>query len=535
MKSKPIFIATTLVAALSLSSCAGIYPMGQPLGQCNGSPVSITVDNDKPRATGAITDDVIRLTVTGDLNDISIEYRSGVYGDLGLRTVNQQFLGPTPVPEPVPTSDAEAFLDFFDYITLGEGPSGTKGSGAKIPITNDLIRFNSSGATHTLDLYFIDILFGETFGDDLEFIVFTLMPGAFLVKCTATGEFVAAAPVFPNLTELDGDPAFTLEDNFEVTGTTSRLVLPESYVGYEAFIAAMERTSSSPLSANPATDRWLQLYSSTEESLIVAQYATVGPGGLVDPTAWSGAGDFEKDATYNLLVLLFDPSSYADFQTVIFDMKVSPQGTGEFREFTGVFTPPLGEETSPTLPPLGPVQTDTASPVISNPSSPIQISTRGLRVHTVRGALLQRVTSVFLAAPEIEGQILSSNATQLQVKFPKMKPGTYDLRLKHPGGVLVQSDFIRYYKSSKLEQLKVGLDSKKANWSTLLDSALARNTGTVQINCVALVPAGSSAAAVRKKATAICSSVADDSVGKRVVVKQVSATAAPSVVLKLWD
>ncbi len=526
-------------ASLLLSSCAAIIPMADPLGTCGTETnVSIAVSNNKPDvdvdfvevdAEGdplvvTLTGEDINLSLTGNRAFLEVEYRIGIFDENGLPAVDNSFLD----TEYVPVSPAPpAFLDVVPY-EAGE---------FSLPIDF------SSGAQQSGS--FSDLLLGTDY--DLDFfynedaLLLLTFPGAFVVTCNSgagqanDGEFVAAVQMFPNILTFEGDPAFQLTDSdADATFDNSELYLGPEFAGDSVAILGKPTTDYVILSSDPATDRWLQMYSRPDVTP-VSNLVGEGSGPIqVDTEGFLNVGvedvNFQPGITYNLILFIIaeevfnsespiTPGVYqSPFRTAIFDLAINSSGVGEFTPF--VAEPP----SRPSRP---------RAPVITDIRDSVEVSTKGNREIKVTGNRLNNVLAAKLGTTP--ASIVSAEDSILTLRLPKLATGTYDLTLSYQNGETVRPNFLKYVSSSKIEQIAIPKSQKRAAWSLRMANLLRTNLGTVQVDCVARVPAGTKAAPVKKKASAICASIENSSIKTRVVVKKAPASSSSAVAVKFWD
>ena len=524
----------TTIAMLTGCVSASIYQLSQPIGECNGSPVSLTVgDNqDTPDVYFDSEGSEIDLTFTGNIDDVAIEYRIGVYGDQGLATINPSLMGPSPTPsesptttpEPVPTGTNESFLDLFRYLdeegiyfdlteTIGESPFDSSSDVSRfVSRSSDVYRVSDSVAGILIDSEYLGLDLVES-----QFI-FALMslPGSFLVKCVATepATYVAALPMFPNLTVFDENPVLTVnEEGFQ-------LVFPEALdpEGASASILALPRTHEEPLSENPKTDRWLQLFSASETSNAVEVEGTIGPDGVFEITDGISDAQFVTGETYNFMV--FFTTGESRLQIGFFDLQIDDSGQGEFTQFEGDFMP----LSSPAR---------TIRPSIIDTRVLVPLSSKGLRTIEVVVTHPEQVTSALVGSTPVKSFRVGTGT--LVIELPKLDPGIYDLTLNSGSSQITKPSFIDVAASKKLKRLVVAETTGKSIWKTKLQTSLRRNPDTVQVDCLAIVPEGTKSSPLRKKAKAMCSSVTNDEIKTRVVIKKRDAGSIGSVVLNFWN
>lgn len=525
VRSISLAVATLTTAAL-LAGCstAAIYQLSQPIGECNGSPVSLTIGEgqDTPVVDLAGGGSEVDLTFTGNIEDVEIEYRMGVYGENGLATVNPSLMGPSPTPsesptvfpDPVPTGTNESFLDLFRY---------NNADGIYFDLTDIFVdsHMDISSDVYRVSDSMVNIFMGSRYEgfDDLgpgsDFAVLNL-PGAFLVKCVAgaPNEYVAAVPVFPNHTVFETTPALSVFDD------GLRLEFPAEFAGAQAIVLALPRAAGGPLSENPMTDRWLQLFSVTESDSEngVELEGDVGLDGVFIPSSPITDPRFVSGVTYNFSV--FFAQSETTVRSGFFDLKVNSSGQGEFTQFEGEFLPLNAASKS-------------LRPRIVDMRDEVVVSTKGLRTVEVGVSQSRRITSVTIGAKPAKSFDVSSGT--LIVELPKLRSGIYDLIINYPNGQVKKKDFIKYEASTKLDRLVFTLASGKATWTQSLQSALREHPETVQVDCLAMVPQGIKVGPMKKKARAICSAVAEDNTKTRVVAKKRSASSSAAVVVNFWD
>jgi hypothetical protein len=513
--------------------------MADPLGTCGtDTNVSISVSNNKPDvdvdfvevdAEGdplvvTLTGEDINLSLTGNRAFLEVEYRIGIFDENGLPAVDNFFLD----TEYVPVSPAPpAFLDVVpseagEFSLPIDFSSGAQQSGS----FSDLLL----GADYDLDFFYEE-----------DAILLLTFPGAFVVTCNSgagqanDGEFVAAVQMFPNILTFEGDPAFQLTDSdADATFDNSELYLGPEFAGDSVAILGKPTTDYVILSSDPATDRWLQMYSRPDVTP-VSNLIDEGSGPIqVDPEGFLNVGvedvNFQPGITYNLILFIIaeevfnsespiTPGVYqSPFRTAIFDLAINSSGVGEFTPF--VVEPPR----RPSRP---------RTPVITDIRDFVQVSTKGNREIKVTGNRLNSVLEAKLGTTP--ASIVSAEDSILTLRLPKLETGTYDLTLSYQNGETVRPNFLKYVSSSKIEQITIPNSQKKAAWSLRMANLLSTNLGTVQVDCVARVPAGTKAAPVKKKASAVCASIENSSIKTRVVVKKAPASSSSAVAVKFWD
>lgn len=547
-------------ASLILSSCAlSIVPMADPLGKCGtDTNVSIAVTNNKPDVdvefkhindngtpgddsdddgipgddplVAVFTGEAITLALSGNQNFLQVVYRAGIFDENGLPGVDDDFLLD---PYALRGNDAPpAFLDTLGALEVEGG----------FPL--DLPPVDFSGEA-SLKAPFSEILFGpeaELYAiDEGPAIVLSAQPGAFLVRCLSGegepnhNEIVAAVQMFPNLITFQGSPTFQLtQDPDDVNLYNSRLFLGQEFAGDQVITIAKPTNGSKELSSDPAKDRWLQFYSRYAVSPIIS-IQDLGPGGVTEVDSegflnFDGENlDFQRGETYNLILYIIGveqfqntPSSpvtyHSPFRTAIFDLAVNPAGVGEAVPF-------IVDE------PRRPGRSN--APILTDIRDSISVSTKGNRELKITGSRLNKVLQAKLGNKA--AKIVSAEDAILTLRLPSLATGIYDLTLTYQSGEIVRPKFLKYIKSTKIDQISIPKSQKKAAWSLRMASLVSANPEMTQVDCVARVPAGTKATPVKKKALAICSQVSDDSIKTRVVVKKALAGSTPSVAIKLWD
>lgn len=551
------FSAVAVGASLILSSCAAIVPMADPLGKCGTETnISMSVTNNKPDVdfvfkhinddddtnTDSSNDDAdptqtdelvpllagedITLALSGDQSILEVEYRAGIFDEKGLPGVDDSFL---PEPYALRGDDAPpAFLDTLDDFE-GEGSP-----------TIELVPLDFSGG-RSLTAPFSEFLFGPEADlyelSDGEVILYMFQPGAFLVRCNSgegqlnDGELVAAVQMFPNLITFEGSPTFQLTPDIEdPTLYNTELFLGPELAGDLVIVLGKPTTGAVELSADPAKDRWLQIYSRENVSPVFS--LTDGPPAEVDEYGFVNLNgesiNFQPDTTYNLILFIIEGDAFGDgpslstyqspFRTGIFDLAINSDGVGEAAPF-------IVEE------PRRPGRSN--APILTDIRDSISISTKGNRELKITGNRLNKVLQAKLG--DKAAKIVSAEDAILTLRLPSLATGIYDLTLTYQSGEIVRPKFLKYIKSTKIDQITIPKSQKKAAWSLLMASLLSANPEVIQVDCVARVPVGTKAAPVKKKASAICAQVTDDSIKTRMVVKKAPAGPTPSVAIKLWD
>jgi hypothetical protein len=549
-KAKLAIAAATTVALLAGCSAAAIYQLSQPIGECNGSEVSIALgeDQDTPEVNFEDGGDIVDITFTGNLDDVEIEYRIGFYGDNGLENVNPVVMGPSPspsessspdpsgspspTPDPVPTGTSEAFLDLFRYATE-EGPhfdvtnvfATSADVSRDVGRSSDVFRFTGS----VLEFFAAsDGTMFDLFDDVGEEAYLTLLglPGALLVKCIGTGEYVAATPVFPNLIVLD-----EVEVNFADMGSDFRF--PEELNGYSFQMAGIVRTQQIPLSEEPKTDRWLQLLSTDSESEEAgfSIVGDIGDDGTISNVyeSWGQEGDYtgpQSGVTYSVLVLasrLSDDVFRA--KSAMFDMNFSSTGQSQYTPFEGEYLSFVAQASAGVTGFLGLDIVDKRSVAV--------VSSKGLRTLEVEVRNPELITSAKVGEKLVK-TVKVSPSGNLVIELPKLPAGVYDLTLYSGTSPITKANFIKIRASNQLDSLVIPGATSKQSWNKQLRSALGKHSDTSHVVCTAMVPEGASVASLDSKAREICSSVRDSEITTRVVVKELPASGVPRVVVNLW-
>ena len=442
-------------ASLILSSCAAIVPMADPLGRCGTETnVSLSVTNNKPDIdiefkhidddddinTDSSNDDAdltqtdelvpvlagedITLALSGDSSILEVEYRAGIFDENGLPGVDDAFL---PSEYEFREEAPPAFLDTLADLE-GEGEGSPT-------IEFTPVDFSGGGS---LTSPFGEVLFGPEAEllelNEGELIFYMFQPGAFLVRCNSgegqlnDGELVAAVQMFPNLITFEGSPTFQLTQDIEdPTLYNSELFLGPELAGDLVIVLGKPTTGAVVLSADPAKDRWLQIYSrenvSPVFSLTDGSPATVDENGFVNLNGESV--NFQPDTTYNLILFIIDGDAYggdvgieegtyqSPFRTAIFDLAINSAGVGEAAPF--VVEPPR----RPSL---------SRVPIITDSRDSVQVSTKGNREIKITGNRLNNVLAAKLGTATAE--IVSTDDSILTLRLPKLETGTYDLAIK---------------------------------------------------------------------------------------------------------
>lgn len=521
MKKQVAAVATMAVSSLVLSGCAAIMAFPQPAGVCDGETVSISVSPNNPDFFGVADESETFLTIDfeGNLEDVEISYALGIFNETGLNTVSGEYLN---LVDDVPLRDdaeAESFMHFAD--------------GASITLDETYFEPTSSPGQYQLVAPFSVIVTEGSIDSDFDeevmyaMLALILSPGAFLVECTAdgasqNGEYVAAAQLFPNLVVLQGEDFPVLS----ITGETVDFSLPVEYAGAQVNLIAQVREAGDPrLSEDPATDRWLQALSTTQEDFekgdVIEASGIVGEAGSLNDLSFD-SGRFQAGKTYNIILLIAE-NELSDFQTVIFDAVIDESGEATFTAFEGEFI-------SVQSPSRG---GGYRAPAITDSRLMIDASSRGLREISIEGTAMNKVNSVKVGTKQ--AKIVSSEEARLTIRLPKLATGVYDLAMTHNRGEVIQKGIIKITASQKLTQITIANSVRKADWLPRLSASLKGNKATIQVDCVARVPQGSKPAALKKKASAICSQVSDDSIKTRVVVKKAPASSSSAVAVKFWD
>jgi hypothetical protein len=240
--------------------------------------------------------------------------------------------------------------------------------------------------------------------------------------------------------------------------------------------------------------------------------------------------NFLPDTSYNLILFIIDDATVSSdedivqglyespIRTAIFDLNINVAGVGEFEAFS------VDEPRRPAR---------ATTPILTDIRDSVEVSTKGNRELKITGSRLNRVLQAKLGTKA--AKIVSAEGSILTLKLPSLANGTYDLTLSYENGEIVRPNFLKYVKSTKLKQISIPVSQKKAAWSLRMANNLTNYSQTTQVDCVARIPAGTKAAPVKKKASAICGQVSDDSIKTRVVAKKAPAGFAPSVGVKLWD
>lgn len=525
MKNKAFTFIGLLATSALLAGCANgdIYEFTDQTACGNAS---IDVTNPTPVVWGTTDDEPLGLEVTL-VEGVTLEYRFGIYNESGFTELNPALLGPNSVyanGTAMPTGPS--FFDIYGPET-GETP----------------LSFQVDASKPTLaGLPLIELL-DQTQTDVLESLNLAFAPGAFLLKC---GDYYGdGVQIYPNFEVYSGSdyPTFSTAD-----GVTFDFDLPAELADKVTLILGQKRVLDSSQSSDLITDRWLQLFTLADEG---ADFFT-----LSNPNSEAGGGGFvvgqyETFApvagdVYSLMMFSIDPATLQlgedrvpekipQLQLSIFDLAIGPDGkSGLTRAFDGktfVSKEEIAELVETGGRPTPP--TYSKSPSLTDFRQSIAVSTKGYRNVELPGFGLSKITGV--KSGLAQGRVLSAGESILSVRLPKQKPGVYDLTLSYFGGEIQKALFLNYYQSTKKTELSVPKDQKKSAWKLKLDAALGKNLQTVQVDCVARVPAGIKAAPLKKKASAICASVSDSSIKTRVVVKKVSSGASPAVTVKLWD
>jgi hypothetical protein len=547
--------AVAVGASLILSSCAPvIFPMADPLGSCGeDNNVSISVSNNRPDVdwfathvdddnnpdTPSTNDDTdpttsdlpdfsltgedLTLSLTGSEN-LEVRYRVGLFDENGLPAVEDDMLL-EPYERIVPAPPA--FLDNLYGYDSGE--------------MSPLIDFEGVSSVTAafseivLPEYTVGVIDNQE--DAAALFGFLSWPGAFLVTCNSggpdDGEIVAAVQMFPNLLEFEGNPEIELTQSLDDPEMyNSELFLGEEFAGDGVFLLGKDAAGSEVLSADRATNRWLQFYSRIDaqvvETLVYGEPLFVDDAGFINLD--SETANFLPDTSYNLILFIIDSATVVSDQdviqglyespirTAIFDLNINVAGVGEFEAFA------VDEQRQPGR---------STTPILTDIRDVVEVSTKGNRELKITGSRLNRVLQAKLGTKA--AKIVSAEDSILTLKLPSLAKGTYDLTLSYENGEIVKPNFLKYVKSTKLQQISIPSSQKKAAWSVRLANLLTSNSQTTQVDCVARIPAGTKPAPVKKKASAVCSQVSDDSIKTRVFVKKAPAGFAPSVAVKLWD
>lgn len=522
MKRRLRSLSLLSIGSLLLSGCASIIAFPQPSGFCDGSPVSISVSPNNPISDGGFNEEIqeteITLQVEGDLSDIDIEYSLGIYNETGLNSVDDSYLSESAPPRP--NAEEESFMQFAYGLETD----------LALTLAEDMFTQVSPGRYEVTGT-FVEILLSSEIPEIINSMeagaAILLLPGAFLAKCTASGsaqenQYVAADALFPNLAVFDGDDYPVLS----VSGEVIDFSVPVEYEGSQMYLIAQVRDSDDePWSEEPATDRWLQVFTITEDDIlsgnVVQAQGTVGAGGSLDSLAFVEAGRFQPGETYNIIMLFITENFYA-FRSAIFDAVIDESGEATFIPFEGEF-----------IPVDSPRRGGYRAPTITDNRTVIKVSTKGNREVQIEGTALAKVTSANIESKV--AKIVSSQEAEIVLQLPKMKPGLYGLSLVHNRGELVKERFVNYVRSRMLTKLTLPRSLSNVSAIDLLSKGLEKHVDTVQVDCVARIPAGTKLAPLKKKASAICASVSDSSIITRVVVKKVSPGASPAVAVKLWD
>jgi hypothetical protein len=339
--------------------------------------------------------------------------------------------------------------------------------------------------------------------------------------------------MFPNLLEFEGNPEIELTQSLDDPELyNSELFLGEEFAGDGVFLLGKDTAGSEVLSNDRATNRWLQFYSRIEadvvETLVYGEPLFVDDAGFINLDGETV--NFLPDTSYNLILFIIDNATVGSeedviqglyespIRTAIFDLNINVAGVGEFEAFA------VDEPRRPGR---------STTPILTDIRDSVEVSTKGNRELKITGSRLNRVLQAKLGTKA--AKIVSAEDSILTLKLPSLANGTYDLTLSYENGEIVRPNFLKYVKSTKLKQISIPVSQKKAAWSLRMASLLSANLGTVQVDCVARIPAGTKAAPVKKKASAICGSVENTSIKTRVVVKKAPAVSGSSVAIKLWD
>ena len=548
-KAKLAIAAATTVVLLAGCAAGAIYQLSQPIGECDGSEVSIALgegqDTPEVNFEGG---DIVDLTFTGNLADVEVEYRIGLYGDNGLETVNPEVMGPTstespsPTPDPVPTGTSEAFLDMFRYVTE-EGPhfdlTGIFATSSDVSrdvarsldthrVSGSVLEFFASSESEVFD-------FINNAGSGLDEEVYTALisfPGAVLVKCITTGEYVAALPIFPNLIVLD-------EIALNLTETESVFRFPEELNGHSFQMTGLLRSQQEPLSENPKTDRWLQLLSSAGDVEAFDISGVIGVDGSITNVYeyWYSLEDGQYvsqsrpqfGVAYSVLLVALDESStefvVRSAKTATFDMNFSSSGQSQYTPFSGEYIPL-------ELPPTENGNSYFNTEIMDRRNLAV-VSSKGLRALELEVTNPTLVTSAKVGAKPAKGVRVSASGN-LVIDLPKLPAGVYDLTLSWGDRQVTKPNFVKIKSSQQLASFEVRPGANQQSWSKQFRSVLGESSNTGHVACIAMVPKGANAAALESKARQICSSVGDGETSTRVVVKELPASGVPRVVVNLW-
>lgn len=530
MKTTLKTLALVASSALVLSGCSTgeIYPLANPQS-CDGNAVSLRLDNSRPVVLGDESlDSDIKLDVLTSGNNlypdvalteedspasgkVFIRYEVGLSNELGFSTLDESFLdlflvpesiyhpsaSPEPSPSPVPT--VSSVFSFFTEMDGGFSPvlTGASTTGSLI----EILGFDGS----------------ETF----DFVTPFVLPGVFVARCGAPdGPIVASTKLFPNLRVLTEAPTFSQDDLGDLF-----LTLPDEIpVGSGIFILGFEDVWTETVASDFPTEIWTKLFSipvsddlgpqvgiistiESEELLIPLSEDRIVP--LEEISSRVGG---ETTSTYRFMILI-DGESY--FQTAFYDVNVSDNGIEDIVPSEGA-REPIKRASIPTV-----------------VTESVKVSTKGHRLVSIEGTGFQNVMETRVNG--LSAKAISTNYFRMDLRLPKQPAGKFDLVLRHQRGDLLMQKFATYYKSSRIGQLQVAAQERKALWSPRVKQLLTSSKKAVQVDCVARVPAGTKAAPVKKKAAAVCASVNDNSIKTRVVVKRAPAGSIASVAVKLWD
>lgn len=518
-------LAILASATLVLSGCAAIYQVNTVPGTCDGDLVSITATPQNPTA-GDISevdnqDDILTITVHGNLADLNLAYAIGLYNETGLGMIDESLLAedsiesrpPATVPSFFNIGDdlgADAFL-FLDETVFTE-------------VSDD--RWVAEGTL--IDFFVGGTVLGDPWESSYEIALATLlMPGAFLIQCNKTGaseegHIVGVSQMFPNLVVFDEEDLPSLSAD----GDSIELFLPVEYAGWDVEMLGNLRTDSEPFSEDLATDRWLQAFSVDGENPdeYFSITGEVGDSGEVNVVNFFG--NFVPNATYNFLMVIYGPvfdaeSDSVPLKTAVFDVRINNSGEAVFIPFEGEYIPVR-------VPSRG-----YQSPEISNAITSTTVSAKGDRRLVINGKALEKVTAAKVGT--LAAKVISAEESALTLQVPKLKPGLYPLTLTHSNGDVVISDFVRVRQSMKLDSKRIPLKFKIKQWGPVVSGMVTGGSNGVQLDCVALVPEGSKTKPIKRKAKAICDSVQSAGITKRVAVRPVASGKAPAILLNLWD
>lgn len=523
-----IIVSSTLI----LSSCAAypsIIELSQPPNQCDGSEIYLELDNETPTYTFESSETVSLSVVdsTGtpvsnaDLQKITVEYRVGLFGENGLQETNTDGFSErspyhpsaTPSASPLPSTDA-----FLDILWDVGGPTATP---APRP---DGETFSTVALSSSVETVTVEELVSETTAPEMQLL--GAIPGAFLAKCIESGEFVAAVPMFPNTSLEDVSPVATF-----VETPTPAVELDFSRLFSSGMVSGevlVNIASVRPIvfSANELSQRWLNGTSFDLEDygtgVVESTSVSFDAGFSLPDDALAEIGTLNNGTYYAILTYILqtddlesDGPDILRFGSAHYDVVVS---NGNYNFILRYFEP---------------VRSPSITPQVSGLGDKVSVSTKGFRELTVSGSRLGKIQSATIGGRK--AKILSSYGSELKLRLPALAAGSYELNLKYSGGEIKNARSVTYLPSKRISQLELASSRTKAAWVKRANALLDKNPAILQVDCVVTVASGTSAKALRSKASSICKSLAKENPEVRAVTRTViGQNAKTGFVLKFW-